>query len=353
MPDRATMHAMYLAKPASAESNPLRPAEVPTPAPGPGELLVRVDFCGVCRTDLHIVEGELPPLRERVIPGHEVVGHVAALGRDATGVAVGDLVGIPWLHSTCGECEFCRSGRENLCERKSFTGYSVDGGYAEYAVARDRFVLPLSADDAARRAPFLCAGIIGYRALKLVMPPAGGRIGFFGFGGSAHLTLPVAARLGYETVAYSRNPEHLRLAARLGASETVLLGGKSTETPNVSRPARLDAAVVFSPSGETVLEALRELKKGAALAIAAIHLSPIPPIDYDRWLFGERRILSVEANTRADAREFLDLADRLRLDSTIQLRPLAQANEALADLKAGRVTGAVVLDCRAGGSEAA
>lgn len=344
---------MLLSAPASADSHPLRSVDLPTPAPGPSELLVRVDYCGVCRTDLHIVEGELPPLRQRVIPGHEVVGHVVELGRNATGVAVGDLVGIPWLHSTCGECEYCRSGRENLCERKAFTGYSVDGGYAEYAVALDRFVLPLGTGDPARRAPFLCAGIIGYRALKLVLPPSGGRIGFFGFGGSAHLTLPIAARLGYETVAYSRNPEHLRLAERLGASETVRLPGAGLETPAEVLPARLDAAVVFSPAGETVIQALRELKKGGALAIAAIHLSPIPPIDYDRWLSGERRILSVEANTRADAREFLELAERVHLDSTIQLRPLARANDALAELKAGRVTGAVVLDCRAGGADGA
>lgn len=340
------MRAMLLSKPGPAESHPLRLEDVPTPSPAAGELLVRVDYCGVCRTDLHIVEGDLPPLRERIIPGHEVVGHVVELGRDATGAAVGDLVGIPWLHRTCGECEYCRSGRENLCERKSFTGYSVDGGYAEFAVAPDRFVLPLGGGDAARRAPFLCAGIIGYRALKLVLPASGGRIGFFGFGGSAHLALPVAARLGYETVAYSRNPEHLRLAERLGAAETILLPATGGAAPDSSRAARLDAAVVFSPAGETVLEALRRLKKGGAVSIAAIHMSPIPPIDYDRWLFGERRILSVESNTRDDAREFLSLAERLHLDSTIQLRPLAQANEALADLKAGRVLGAAVLDCR-------
>jgi alcohol dehydrogenase, propanol-preferring len=338
------MRAMVLGQPAPVETRPLSLEERAEPVPSRGELLVRVEYCGVCRTDLHVVEGDLPARRSRVVPGHEVVGRVAQRGPGVTGLEPGDVVGVPWLHGTCGECEFCRGGRENLCESKSFTGYSVDGGYAEFLLASERFLLPLSSGPGAEQAPLLCAGIIGYRALKLVLPPAGGRIGFFGFGGSAHLTLQVAARLGFETVAYSRNPEHLALASRLGATETV----RSGSSPGSPAHPRLDAAVVFSPAGESVIEALRELKKGGALSIAAIHMSPIPSIDYDRWLFGERRILSVEANTRADAREFLETAERLHLESTVALRPLEEANEALLDLKSGRVAGALVLDCRRG-----
>jgi alcohol dehydrogenase, propanol-preferring len=338
------MRAMVLEHTAPVDRRPLSLEEIADPAPAPGEVLVRVEYCGVCRTDAHVVEGDLPPLRARVVPGHEVVGRVAGWGPGVTGFGVGDRVGIPWLHGTCGECEFCRGGRENLCERKSFTGYSVDGGFAELALASEHFLLPLPAGAAAAQAPLLCAGIIGFRALKQVLPPAGGRVGFFGFGGSAHLTLQVAARLGYETVAYSRSPEHLAFAARLGATETVRTG--SSEEPP-TRP-RLDAAVVFSPAGETVIRALRELKKGGALSIAAIHMSAIPSIDYDHWLFGERRILSVEANTRADAREFLALAEREHLESTVAVRPLAEANGALIELTAGRVDGALVLDCRRG-----
>lgn len=335
------MRAMVLRVPSSVDSAPLRFEEVPVPDPGPGGVLVRVDRCGVCRTDLHVVEGDLPPVRERVIPGHEIVGKVVSVGSEVRSLAEGDPVGLPWLHQTCGRCEYCTSGRENLCERKTFTGYTVDGGYAPYVVGEEGYLLRLPSGDATRWAPFLCAGIIGYRALKASLPRPGGRIGFFGFGGSAHLTLQLAARLGYDTVAYSRNSAHLELARRLGASETVLLDDR---LPPQRRPT-LDGAVVFAPAGETVVRALRELKKGATVSIAAIHMSTIPEIDYDRFLFGERKIVSVEANTRADAREFLDLAFRLHLDSTVELRPLREANTALQDLKAGRVVGTLVLDC--------
>jgi len=335
------MKAMVLHTPGPVETHPLLLEDLPTPEPGDGEVLVRVERCGVCRTDLHVVEGDLPPRRPAIVPGHEVVGAVAGLGRGVRTVSVGQRVGVPWLRSTCGQCEYCNSGRENLCDRKEFTGYTSDGGYATHVLAREEFLLPLPPGDASRWAPFLCAGIIGFRALKTVLPARGGRIGFFGFGGSAHLTLQIAARLGFTTVAYSRNPEHLELARRLGASEVVL----SSADRSGGRTPSLDAAVVFAPAGEVVLQALAELKKGATVAIAAIHLSPIPPIDYDRYLFGERRIASVEANTRADAREFLDLAIRHRIESAVQLRPLAEANEALLALKEGRVSGTLVLDC--------
>jgi len=336
------MRAMVLHRPGPVASHPLQDEEVATPEPGATGVLARVETCGVCRTDLHVVEGDLPPLRPSVVPGHEVVGVVTRVGEAVRTVSVGERVGIPWLHRTCGHCEYCRSDRENLCERKQFTGYSVDGGYAEYAVGEEGFVFPLGTEDASALAPFLCAGIIGYRALKLALPRPGGRIGFFGFGGSAHLALQLASRMGFATVAYSRNPEHLALASTLGASETV----RADAPGSTSGPPRLDGAVVFAPTGEVVLRALRDLKKGGTVSIAAIHMTPIPSIDYDRLLFGERKIVSVEANTREDAREFLDLAKRYRLESTVTVRPLREANRALEDLKAGRLTGAAVLDCR-------
>ncbi len=338
------MQAMRFARPASADRRPLVLEEGEPPVPGGPEVLVEVRACGVCRTDLHVVEGDLPPLRPSVVPGHEIVGRVVRTGEEVRRLSVGDWVGIPWLHRTCGRCEYCLTGRENLCVAKVFTGYSVDGGYAQYAVGDEAYVFPLPPpSDPFRIAPYLCAGVIGYRALKLALPRPGGRIGFFGFGGSAHLALQLAARLGYETVAYSRNPDHLALAAELGAAESVL-----TSKPRIAAPTpNLDSAVVFAPVGEVVVDALRELKKGGTLSIAAIHLTPLPSIDYDGLLFGERKIVSVEANTRADAREFLELAFRLRLETRVSVRPLREANEALADLKHGRVTGAAVLDCAA------
>ena len=337
------MKAMVLHAPATVDTRPLRLEEVPVPEPASGEVLVRVDTCGVCRTDLHVVEGDLAPRLPAVIPGHEVVGVVERVGAGVRSLSAGERVGVPWLHHTCGKCEYCASGRENLCEAKRFTGYSVNGGYAPYVLGEEGYVLNLPSGEPSRWAPFLCAGIIGYRALKIALPAQSGRIGFFGFGGSAHLTLQVAAKLGYETVAYSRNPQHLDLARRLGASETVLL---DPEGP-ANRSPTLDGAVVFAPAGEVVLQALAELKKGATVAIAAIHLSAIPAIDYDRYLFGERKVVSVEANTREDARELLALASRFRLESTVQLRRLEEANEALLELKTGKVSGALVLDCSA------
>ncbi len=335
------MKAMVFHDTATGSDQPLTSEDVVIPEPGKGEVLVRVDKCGVCRTDLHIVDGDLPPLLPAVIPGHEIVGHVERVGADVRSFSKGDLVGIPWLHHTCGRCEYCLSGRENLCENKVFTGYSVDGGYAEYAVGEEAYIFPLPPGDPARMAPFLCAGIIGYRALKIALPRPGGRIGFFGFGGSAHLALQLASKMGYETVAYSRKESHLALARHLGAADTVLT---ASERPADSKPT-LDSAIVFAPAGEVVLQALRELKKGGIVSIAGIHMSPIPSIDYDRNLFGERKILSVEANTRADAQEFLTLAHRLQLESAVSVRPLSQANEALRDLKADRIDGAAVLDC--------
>lgn len=339
------MEAWVLGRPGAVGSAPLHREERPTPEPGPDEVRVRVRVCGVCRTDLHIVEGDLPPVRPSMVPGHMVVGAVEKVGAEVRTVSVGDPVGVPWLRSTCGRCEYCRTGRENLCESKELTGYTHPGGYAGYVLGREAFLLRLPDTDPARLAPLLCAGIIGYRALKMAAPPPGGRVGLFGFGGSAHLLLQLASKLGFETVAYSRDAAHLELARRLGASETVQTVGAAAAL----RARDLDAAIVFAPAGAVVVDALRQLKKGATVAIAGIHLSPLPEIDYDRWLFGERRIVSVEANTRADAREFLELAVRLRLESTVEVRPLAEANAALRDLSAGRVVGTVVLDCAGAG----
>ncbi len=336
------MQAMVLRSPGPVDARPLQREEVATPSPGPGEALIEVAYCGVCRTDLHVVEGDLPPRRPWVVPGHEVVGRVAGIGPGVRSVAVGDTVGVPWLQGTCGRCEYCLSGRENLCDEKVLCGYTVPGGYASHLLGRDGYLWKLPKEADAAWAPFLCAGIIGYRALKLAQPRPGGRIGFFGFGGSAHLALPLAARLGYGTVAYSRTPRHLELARRLGAMELVRTDGGGIG----ERAPTLDGAIVFAPSGPVVLQALAEVKKGGTVAIAGIHLSEIPPIDYDRRLAGERRIVSVEANTRADAREFLDLAARFGLASTVALRPLDEANEALLELKHGNVDGALVLDVR-------
>lgn len=335
------MRAMVLRAPGPPGPTRLALEERPERELEPGDVLIRVDRCGVCRTDLHVVEGELPPRRAAIVPGHEVVGTVQRVGSGVREVAPGDRVGVPWLHATCGRCEYCATGRENLCAAKTFTGYSVDGGYAEQVIARAAYVLALPDGDPAELAPWLCSGIIGYRAFRMARPAPGGRIGFFGFGSSAHLALQVAARQGFRTVVYSRNPEHAALAHELGADDVV----DTRASARAPRPPSLDGAVVFAPAGEVVLDALRAAKKGATVALAGIHMTPIPAIDYDTLLFGERKLVSVEANTRADAREFLDLARHLRLRSVVEVRPLVAANEALGDLAAGRINGAVVLDC--------
>jgi propanol-preferring alcohol dehydrogenase len=338
---------MVLRKASDVTSHPLKYEEIDPPEPLDNDVLVKIDYCGVCRTDLHIVEGDIPTIVSPIVPGHEIVGKVVRLGKNVRTLNEGETVGIPWLHHTDGTCEYCVTARENLCENKVFTGYSVNGGYAEYALGSEGFVvrLPDQAEEA-KLAPFLCAGIIGYRALKVALPRPGGRIGFFGFGGSAHLTLQLASKLGYETVGFSRSSAHLKLAQELGATDTVLTAGEKGENALKSKEKTLDSAVVFAPAGEVVIQALRALKKGGALSIAAIHMSKIPAIDYDDYLFGERKIMSVESNTRSDAQEFLDLARRLKLESTISIRSLKEANEALLTLKEGNVVGALVLDCR-------
>lgn len=306
------------------------------PTPGPGEVLVKVHVCGVCRTDLHVVEGELSDSKLPLIPGHEAVGMVCRLGKGVTDVKEGDRVGIAWLQGTCERCEFCASERENLCLKARFTGYQVDGGYAEYAVVQERFAYRMPSvfsDDEA--APLLCAGIIGYRALRLSGIKPDQRLGLYGFGASAHIAIQIARHWGCQVYVSSLKAEHRKLARQLGA---VWVGG-STETP----PDKLHGAIIFAPAGELVPPALRALDRGGTLALAGIHMSPIPPLDYDREVFGERVIRSVTANTRQDGLDLLREAAAIPIKPhTVRFR-LEEANKALQLLKAGSFQGAAVL----------
>jgi propanol-preferring alcohol dehydrogenase len=332
---------MALAAPAPVEERPLRLVERPPPEPAAGEVLVEVQVCGVCRTDLHLVEGDLAPRAPGRVPGHQVVGRVAACGPGVRRLEPGDAVGIAWLHRACGVCRFCARGAENLCLAPRFTGWDVDGGYAERAVVPEDFAYPLPpALPAQRAAPLLCAGIIGYRAWKRSGCPPGGRLGLYGFGGSAHITIQVARHFGCEVHVFSRGGEHRALAEELGAAWV----GDSFDAP----PHPLDAAILFAPAGELVPAALAALDRGAALAVAGIHLSEIPPLDYQAHLFQERTLRSVTANTREDGRELLALAAAIPIETRTTAYPLEAANEALLDLKRDRVRGAAVLSLRAG-----
>lgn len=329
----AVMRAWRVTAPGPMASGPLVWSEVPTPSPGPGEVLVRVLVCGVCRTDLHVAEGDLPVHRPGVTPGHEVVGEVVVTTGDA-GFAPGDRVGIAWLRDTCGQCRYCVRGAENLCPDSRYTGWDADGGYAEYAVVPAAYAhVPPDGYSDAELAPLLCAGLIGYRAFRRAAVPERGRLGIYGFGGSAHLTAQVAIAQGIEVHVVTRNAAARELALRLGAASA------SQTAP----PERLDSAILFAPVGELVPPALAALDRGGTLAIAGIHLSDVPSLNYQDHLFQERQIRSVTANTRADAREFLQFADRHRLEVTTVPYPLDQADRALTDLAAGRVTGAAVL----------
>ncbi|MVU78297.1 zinc-binding alcohol dehydrogenase family protein [Nocardia sp. ET3-3] len=331
------MQAWQVTKPGPIDSGPMVSVRVDVPEAGAGELLVRVLACGVCRTDLHVAEGDLEVHRDSVVPGHEVVGVVTALGPGAgTEFAVGDRVGIPWLRHTCGECRYCRRGAENLCPRSRYTGWDADGGYAEFAVVPAAFALPLPTGYTdAELAPLLCAGIIGYRALRRAALPAGGRLGIYGFGGSAHLAAQVALAEGAEVHVMTRDAEARRLALDLGAA--------SAQGAADPPPVPLDSAILFAPVGDLVLPALAALDRGGVLSIAGIHLSDIPPLNYDEHLFQERELRSVTANTRTDAREFLAFADRHRLEVTVHPYPLTEADRALSDLAHGRFAGAAVL----------
>ena len=330
------MRAVVLSVPAPVESAPLRCETRPVPSPANDEILVRVSACGVCRTDLHIVEGELPLVSAPIVPGHQVVGRVERVGSDARRFRPGERVGIAWLRRTCGACDLCRRGRENLCGRAAFTGYHADGGFADYAVAPERFayaIPPVFGD--AEAAPLLCAGIIGYRALKRSAVPAGGRLGIYGFGSSAHVTLQVARARGLEVFVCTRGPSHRELAGRLGATWVGDVGD--------AMPAKMDGSILFAPVGDLVPLALRNLARGGTLALAGIYMTPVPSLEYERDLFYERSITSVTASTRADGEELLAEAARIPIRPETTVFPLEDANRALALLKRGGFAGSGVL----------
>lgn len=332
------MKACLLRAPSPVGARPLEFADAPDPEPGDDELLVRVSACGVCRTDLHVVEGELPVRRSPVIPGHQVVGRVERTGAGAEGFRVGERVGVAWLNRTCGACRFCRGGRENLCERAEFTGWTVDGGYAELLAAPARFAYPLPEGfDDLQAAPLLCAGIIGYRALRLTGLEgwSGARLGIYGFGAAGHVAIQLARSRGAEVYVMTRDRErHQTLAEELGAAWV----GDSFDEP----PAPLDAAIIFAPAGELVPAALKVLDKGGALVTGGIHMSDIPAFPY-QLIYGERLIRSVANNTRDDGREFLAEAAHVPVRTHVETFLLTEANEALIALKHDAVRGAAVL----------
>src|SRR6266542_414651 len=336
------MKAWVLKTPAPVDSRPLELSEVPTPVPTDDEILVRVSACGICRTDLHVVEGELPIRRSPIIPGHQVVGRIAALGDSTAGFEVGQRVGVAWLNRTCGVCRFCRADRENLCDRPEFTGWTVDGGFDEYTVAPAAYTYSLPKDlDDAQAAPLLCAGIIGYRALRLTELGerksgwTGARLGIYGFGAAGHIGIQLARARGAEVYVSTRDRErHQALALELGAA---WVGGPVDEPP-----VRLDAAIIFAPAGELIPVALRALDKGGTLVLGGIHMSPIPSFEYP-LIYEERTIRSVANNTREDGREFLTEAARIPVKTHVETFPLARANEALIALKHDAIRGAGVL----------
>lgn len=329
------MKACVLETPAPIETSPLAWRDVPAPVPAKGEVLVRVRCCGVCRTDLHVVEGELPTRKSPVIPGHQVVGVVEGLGDGARRFSIGARVGIAWLHHTDGTCEYCLAGEENLCDHPDFTGYTVDGGYAEYAVAPEDFVYAIPegfADEQA--APLLCAGIIGFRSLRLSGIKPGGRLGLYGFGAAAHIAIQVARHWGVAVYAATRDARHQKLALELGA---VWAGGATAEPPE-----KLDAGIVFAPAGEIVPAALEALRKGGTLVLGGIHMSPIPSLDYG-LLYQERVIRSVANNTRQDGVDFLRVAAEIPIQTQVRIFSLREANAALNSLKNDAIRGAAVL----------
>jgi propanol-preferring alcohol dehydrogenase len=330
------MRAWVVETPGPIDSGPLRSVDLPDPHPGPGQVRIRVGACGVCRTDLHLAEGDLLPHRPRTVPGHEIVGVVDELGPGADRFRIGDRIGAAWLRGTCGRCRWCRSGRENLCPEATFTGWDADGGYAELTVVPEAYAyrLPDALDDV-RAAPLLCAGIVGYRALRRAELPPGGRLGIYGFGASAHVVAQVAIAQGAVVHVLTRSAEARKLALELGAA--------SAGAADAAPPEPLDSAVLFAPAGELVPVAMRALDQGGTLAVAGIHLSDVPALVYADELFREKQLRSVTANTRADGEEFLRLAAALGVRPTTSVRPLGDADHDLADLAADRITGAAVL----------
>jgi alcohol dehydrogenase, propanol-preferring len=331
------MKAMVLAGFRPPAERPLELREVPVPDVGPEDILVRVRCCGVCHTDLHVVEGELPEARLPLIPGHEVVGVVERKGERAGRFEIGQRVGAAWLRSTDGTCRFCATGRENLCESARFNGYHADGGYAEYMVVGERYAyaIPDRFGDA-EAAPLLCAGIIGYRALRLSGIEPGGVLGLYGFGGSAHIAIQVAKHRGARCFVFTRSANHQRLARELGADWV----GTAKDEP----PAKPTNAILFAPAGSLYLDALRVLDRGGTVVSAGIHMSPIPVMDYDRYLYHERRMSSVANATRQDGEELLEIAAEVPVKTTVKAYPLEAANEALDDLASGRLDAAAVLE---------
>jgi len=327
---------MSLRGAAAAESRPLALVEREPPRPGPDEIQVRVEVCGVCRTDLHVVEGDLELRRPGVVPGHEVVARVSARGKQARRFRVGERVGVAWLHRACGTCRFCATGRENLCLAPLFTGWDRDGGYADHAVVPEAFAYALPDDaDAEGLAPLLCAGIIGYRAWLRSNARPGARLGLYGFGGSAHIVMQIARHFDCQIHVFSRGGTHRELAESMGAAWV----GDSFDTP----PRPLEAAILFAPAGDLVPAALAALDRGGTLAVAGIHLSDVPVLRYREHLFQERTLQSVTANTREDGRELLRLAAEIPIETRTRTYALEQANEALVDLKQDRIQGAAVL----------
>jgi alcohol dehydrogenase, propanol-preferring len=328
------MKAAVLQSPQTISAHPLHIQEAPKPDITAGHVLLRVRACGVCRTDLHIVEGELPPRCESIIPGHQIVGEIIDGGSPELPLTT--RVGVCWLGGVDGTCAYCRRGLENLCDSPTFTGYTVNGGYAEYSLARADFVFPLPATlDDLHAAPLLCAGIIGFRSLRVAGVERGDRVGLFGFGASAHLTIEVLKSWGCEVYVSTRGASHRALATSLRATWV----GTETEKP----PVELDRAVTFAPSGDVVIAALSSLRKGGVVAINAIHLDRIPEFDYDRLLWGERQMRSVANMTRSDARDFLDIAGEIRLQPKVTTFPLDQANDALVAVKNDSIDGAAVV----------
>jgi propanol-preferring alcohol dehydrogenase len=332
----SAVKAMLLEFPGPVANSPLKLVDLPPPVPGPGQIVIQVSHCGLCHTDLHTVEGELPLERLPVIPGHQVVGQVIDQGPGVLNFQPGDRVGLAWLFKACGNCHFCLGGQENLCESAEFTGLHRDGGYAEQVVAEADFVYPLPGNfQGESAAPLLCAGIIGYRALRLSDIKPGGRLGLYGFGASAHIAIQVARHWACEVMVFTRSPSHQKLARELGA----IWAGQAQDTP----PNKLDAAIIFAPAGELVPEALRVLDRGGTLALAGIHMSAIPSLDYNHHLYFEKTVRSVTASTRQDGRELLKLAAQIPIRPHVQLFPLAEANQALKLMKAGAIDGAAVL----------
>lgn len=331
------MRAMAVHTPAAVETNPLSLVEIEKPTPREGEILVRVRACGVCRTDLHVAEGELAPKHPRIVPGHEVVGVVEQVGAGCKRFKAGDRAGIAWLRETCGECSYCWRGRENLCPNARFTGWDHDGGYAQWAVVREDFAyaLPAALHDA-EIAPLLCAGIIGFRAIKRAEIRPGATVGLYGFGGSAHLAIQVLRHWQCRVFVMSRGGKHQELAEELGAEWV----GSAEERP----PAPLDAAILFAPAGNLVLPALEALDRGGILAVAGIYLTPVPPLEYEQHLFYEKELRSVTANTRADGEEFLRIAGEIPIRTHIVPMALEEANRALQMLKHDELKGAAVLE---------